>query len=152
MEKTVYTNIKELLWWDSPLFIKDKNTGVNHIIIEYLDETYNIVDFLNYSLFVEYSKAYDDILSKYEDYLKIKSIFEYAYPGIKETYQPILKIIYEYEDYPDDNTLVEALLKEYQSQINTMQYNICEWEKVMAAWYTQIKDNPQEALLDIFKE
>jgi hypothetical protein len=140
-----YTLIKKLSWWDSPLTIKGRNTGVLNIIAEFGDETLPIVDFLNNSLQVEYLAAYDDILTKYEDLLPSRCIFDYIYPEIKDTYQPINTSVYQSTEFPNDTALVDALFKNYETNHTAMRQNIDQWDKIMEAWYAAIKDNPDRA-------
>jgi hypothetical protein len=139
-----YTLIKKLSWWDSPLTIKGRNAGVLNIIAKFDDETLPVVDFLNNSLQVEYRAAYDDILTKYEDLLPSRCIFDYTYPEIKDTYQPINTSAYEGEDFPNDTALVDALFKNYETNHTAMRQNIDQWDKKMEAWYAAIKDNPDK--------
>jgi hypothetical protein len=148
---TAYRIIKEIPWWETILLIKGRNAGVNHIIAEFMGDTLNIIDFLNRSLFCEYSNAYDDVLTKYENKLGIGNIFEHPYPEIEKKYRPLIKIMYEFDIYPDDKTLVEVLLKEYQKQIETMGCNISHWEKEMETWYKGIKTDSDKTQLDIYK-
>jgi hypothetical protein len=137
--------IKEMDWWESPLVIKGGNQGVLRVAAEYLGETYNIVDFLNYSLQFEYSLAYDKILDKYEILLKTDNIFEYGYPEIEAACRPQEKTVYECINFPTDAALVEALLKEYEKKIKDMERNIARWDTAMRAWYTRIQKNPYNA-------
>jgi hypothetical protein len=139
-------------WWESPLIIKGRSSGIRHITAAYAGETYNLVDFLNNSLFCEYSEAYDDILAKYEDLLNTESIFEFDYPEIAEKYLPINQLIYEYGGYDDDVSLVEALLKEYEDKLKTIHKHISQWNKELEGWFHGIKNAPEIGKLDIFKD
>jgi hypothetical protein len=134
-----------LSWWDSPLTIKSRNTGLLNIIAEFGDETLPIVDFLNNSFQLEYLAAHDVILTKYENLLQVGCIFDYTYPVIKDTYQPIDTSVCQSTEFPNDTTLVETLLKEYETNHTAMMENINQWDKTLEAWYAAIKDNPDKA-------
>jgi hypothetical protein len=127
-----------LPWGNDTITIKGRNAGTEALTVHFDNETLNIIDFLNASLNAEYAALYESIMSRYEAKLKGGSLFDHGFPETAFTPQkltpsqptPITPI--------DDKTLIDSLLKEYNSYLNRIKEQFIEYEKVAEKWFDSL--------------
>jgi hypothetical protein len=131
-----------LPWGQDTITIKGRNTGIQAITVHFDGETLNIVDFLNHSLKAEYAAIYEEIMSRYEARLKSGDIFAHNFPEAKFTCKEIDTT--QLQNKPahsfNDNELIEALLKEYSSNLDCIKDHFKEYRIVVEEWFNNLPE------------
>ena len=125
-------------WGDDTITITGRNSGTDALTVHFDNETLNIIDFLNTSLNAEYAALYESIMSRYEAKLKGGSLFDHGFPETAFTPQklapsqptPIVPL--------DDKTLIDSLLKEYNTYLECIKEQFRGYEKVAEKWFDSL--------------
>ena len=124
-----------LPWEQETISIKGRNAGIEHLNVHFDGETLNILDFLNHSLTAEYASRYEEIMSRYEAKLKTGTLFDHGFPETTFTAPKLDISKIAFDAPPDDKTLIEALLKEYNVCVEYIQERFKEYETVVEKWF-----------------
>jgi hypothetical protein len=124
----------QIPWGNDTITITGRNAGTEALTVHFDNETLNIIDFLNTSLNAEYAALYESIMSRYEAKLKGGNLFDHGFPETAFTPQklapsqpaPITPI--------DDKTLIDSLIKEYNTYLERIKEQFREYEKEVEGW------------------
>ena len=122
-------------WGDDTIIIKGRNSGAEALTVHFDNETLNIIDFLNTSLNAEYAALYESIMSRYEAKLKGGSLFDHGFPETAFTPQKLAPSQPTPISLIDDKTLIDSLLKEYNTYLDHIKEQFREYESHVDQWF-----------------
>jgi hypothetical protein len=134
-----------LPWGQDIIIIKGRNSGIENLTVHFDSETLNIVDFLNHSLNAEYAAIYEQIMSCYEAKLKTGSIFDHNFP---EATSAVKKIDLSRLKSPlptADKELIELLLAEYNTRLDTIKEYFRKYEPTVEKWFSGLPMKKRKA-------
>jgi adenylate kinase family enzyme len=123
-----------LPWGNDPITITGRNAGTQALTVHFDNETLNIIDFLNTSLNAEYASLYEEIMSRYGAKLKSGTLFDHGFPETALTSQK-LSPCQTTATPADDKSVIDTLLKEYNTYLAQIKEYFREYEKEVERWY-----------------
>jgi len=122
-------------WGDDTIIITGRKAGAEALTVHFDNETLNIIDFLNTSLNAEYAALYESIMSRYEAKLKGGSLFDHGFPETAFTPQKLAPSQPTPISLIDDKTLIDSLLKEYNTYLDHIKEQFREYESHVDQWF-----------------
>jgi len=122
-------------WGNDTITITGRNSGADALTVHFDNETLNIIDFLNTSLNAEYAALYESIMSRYEAKLKGGSLFDHGFPETAFTPQKLAPSQPTPISLIDDKTLIDSLLKEYNTYLERIKEYFREYESHVDQWF-----------------
>ena len=127
-------------WGKDTIIITGRNSGTEALTVHFDNETLNIIDFLNTSLNAEYAALYESIMSRYEAKLKGGSIFDHGFPETAFTPQKLTPSQPATIAPLDDKTLINSLLKEYNTYLEHIKEQFKEYKIIVEQWLNGLRD------------
>jgi hypothetical protein len=127
-------------WGNDTITITGRNAGTEALTVHFDNETLNIIDFLNTSLNAEYAALYESIMSRYEAKLKGGNLFDHGFPETAFTPQKLTPSQPAPISPIDDKTLIDSLIKEYNSYLEHIKEQFREYESHVDQWFNGLRD------------
>ena len=127
-------------WGDDTIIITGRKAGAEALTVHFDNETLNIIDFLNTSLNAEYAALYESIMSRYEAKLKGSSLFDHGFPETAFTPQKLTPSQPAIVTPIDDKTLIDCLIKEYNTYLERIKGYFVEYESHIDQWFNGLRD------------
>jgi len=129
----------QIPWGNDTITITGRNAGTEALTVHFDNETLDIIDFLNTSLNAEYAALYESIMSRYEAKLKGGSLFDHGFPETAFTPQKVTPSQPTLITPIDDKTLIDSLLKEYNTYLEQIKEQFREYEAELEKWVDSLR-------------